>query len=96
MATKEGCLLRGAKLDRIVGVDSGDRDPHWSDLAILFNGAEKLDINHNRCPRIGVFDQFAFNHNILVGTSKSLRKKHNEFRGSMECGLVGHRRSGDI
>ena len=52
-------------------------------------------MNCNRHPTVDEFHRFAFDHSGFVGTSKLLRKKHNELRGSIEHGLVGRRRSGE-
>ena len=93
IASKEEFLSRDKKKDR-QDIDAGEIDPYWSKVAILFNDKDNLDVNCNRHPEEDEFDDFVFEHSGFVGTSKSLRSKHNDFRGDIEHGLVGYRRSG--
>ena len=87
--------MRDLKLDRS-DIDSGNKDPYWYDLSILFNDSINTEVNHDHHPSIDEFCHFTFDCSGFVETSKTLRKKHNEARDSVECGLVGCRRSGKI
>ena len=88
---KEAFLLRDLKLEHS-DIDSSNKDPCWSDLAILFNDAINAEVNHNQHLFVDEFRSLTFDCSGLVGTSKMLRKKHDEVQGSVEHGLVGCRR----